>query len=44
MTKRVTTPPILSCAEETALVDKDKREDWYYHSRDTLTPTLTARN
>ena len=35
---------ILSSSEETALVAKGKCEGWYYHSRDTLTPTLAARN
>ena len=35
---------ILSCAEETALVVKGQYEGWYYHSRETLTPTLAARN
>ena len=35
---------ILSCAEETALVAKGKCEGWYYHSQDTLTPTLAASN
>ena len=35
---------ILSCAEDTALVAKGKYDGWYYHSQETLTPTLAARN
>ena len=35
---------ILRSAEETAMMESDVNHGWYHFSRDTLNPTLEARN